>query len=59
MLIGIGSSLQESEPFPFYGVEGMSRELAEARLIVGLPQKSMGAGSSTVVPEMSAEEQGE
>ena len=36
-LIGIGSSLQESGPFPFHRGEGTSRELAEVGCIVGLP----------------------
>ena len=41
-LIGIGSSLQESGPFPFHGGEGTSGEPAEARRTVGLPQESTG-----------------
>ena len=36
-LTGIGSSLQASGPFPFYGGEGTSVELAEAGHTIGLP----------------------
>ena len=36
-LIVIGSSLQASGPFLFYGGEGMSREPIEVRCTVGLP----------------------
>ena len=36
-LTGIGSSLQESGPFPFHGGEGTSGEPAEAGRTVGLP----------------------
>ena len=57
-LTSIGSSLQESGPFPFHGGEGTSGEPAEAGCTVGLPQESTGAGGSAAVPEMSAEEGG-
>jgi len=36
-LIGIGSSLQESGPFPFHEGEGTSGELVEAGRTIGLP----------------------
>ena len=36
-LIGIGSSLQESGPFPFHGGEGTSVEPVELGCTVGLP----------------------
>jgi len=67
-LIGIGSSLQASRPFPFHGGEGTSRELVEAGHsddapqepmeaghIVVLPYEPTEAGGSTVVPEVPAE----
>jgi len=37
VLTGIGSSLQESGPFPFHGGEGTSREQVETGCTVGLP----------------------
>ena len=54
-LIGSGSPMQESGPFPFHGGEGTSREPTEVRRTVGLPQESKGAGSSAAVLEMPAE----
>ena len=54
-LIGIGSSLQESGPFPFHRGEGTSGEPAKAGRTVGLLQESTGAGSSAAAPEMSVE----
>ena len=52
---GIGSSLQESGPFPFHGGEGASGEPVEAGHTVGLPQESMRAGGSAIAPKMSTE----
>ena len=55
MLIGIGSSLQESEPFPFHRGEGTSGEPVEAGRTIVLPQESTGMGGSATAPEMSTE----
>ncbi|XP_066347672.1 uncharacterized protein [Miscanthus floridulus] len=55
VLTGIGSSLQESGPFPFHGGEGTSGEPAETGRTVGLPQEPTGAGGSATAPEVPAE----
>ena len=55
VLTGIGSSLQESGPFPFHGGEGTSGEPAETGLTVGLPQEPIGVGGSASTPEVLAE----
>ena len=54
-MIGIGSSLQESGPFPFHRGEGTSEELVETDRTIGLPQEPIGANGSTAVPEVPAE----
>ena len=55
MLIGIGSSLQESGPFPFHRGEGTSEELVETDRTIGLPHKPIGAGGSATAPEVPVE----
>ena len=55
VLTGIGSSLQESGPFPFHGGEGMSGEPVEMGLTIGLPQGPTGVGGSAVAPEVPVE----
>ena len=55
MLTGIGSSLQESGPFPFHGGECTSVGPAEMGQNVGLPQEPTGTGGSTATLEVLAE----
>ena len=55
VLIGVGSSLQASGPFPFHGGEGISGEPAEAGHTIGLPQDSTEASGSTIAPKVPAE----
>ena len=49
-LTGIGSSLQASGPFPFYGGEGTSREPVEAGHTIDAPQKLAEAGRTVGPP---------
>ena len=54
-LIGIGSSLQASGPFPSHGGEGTSGKPAEVGRTVGLPLESIEAGGSAVALDVPAE----
>ena len=58
VLMGIGSSLQASGPFPFHGGEGTSWEPVEAGCIVGLPQEPIEVGGSVIMPEVPPEASG-
>ena len=54
-LIGIGSSLQESGPFPFHEGKGTSREPAKTGHTIGLPQEPIGVGGFATAPEVPVE----
>ena len=49
-LIGIGSSLQASGPFPSHGGEGTSRELPEAGRSDDVPQELTEVGRTVGLP---------